>query len=89
VLWLVVGILSGLWIFSCVWLGSSVGCFGLFFLGSRALFPFFVSCCGLTFGVFCVYFMCTKGRFYAFLINLFLPIKKKKIRLYWHLIVIL
>jgi hypothetical protein len=79
VLWWVVGILSGLWVFSRVWLGSFVGCFGLSFLGSGVLFPFFVSCCGLAFGFFCVYFLCTKGRLYAFLINLFLPIKKNNI----------
>jgi len=78
VLWGVVGILSGLWVFSRVWLGSFVGCFGLFFLGSEVLFPLSVSCCVLAFGVSYVYFLCTKGRLYTFLINLFLPIKKKK-----------
>jgi hypothetical protein len=77
-LWWVVGILLGLWVFSRVWLGYFVGCFGLSFLGSGVLFPFSVSCCGLAFGISCVYFLCTKGCFYAFLINLFLPIKKKK-----------
>jgi len=75
-----VGILSGLWVFSRVWLGSIVGCFGLSFLGSRVLFPFSVSRCRLAFSASCVYFLCTKGRLYAFLINLFLPIKKKKKR---------
>lgn len=54
-----------------------MGCFGLSFLGSRVLFLFSVNCCGFTFGVSCVYFLCTMGRLYAFLINLFLPIKKK------------
>jgi hypothetical protein len=78
VLWWVVGYLSGLWVFSHVWLGSFVGYFGRYFLGSGVIFLFSVSCCGLAFGVSCVYFMCTKGRLYAFLINLFLPIKKKK-----------
>jgi hypothetical protein len=78
VLWWVVGYLSGLWVFSHVWLGSFVGCFGRSFLGSGVLFLFFVSCCGLAFGVSCVYFLCTEGRLYAFLINLFLLIKKKK-----------
>jgi hypothetical protein len=33
--------LSGLWVFSRVWLGSFVGCFGLSFLGPGVLFPFF------------------------------------------------
>jgi hypothetical protein len=77
VLWWVVGILSVLWVFSLVRLGSFVGCFGLSFLDYGVLFPFSVSCCGLAFGVSCVYFLCIKGRLYAFLINLFLPIKKK------------
>jgi hypothetical protein len=54
-----------------------VGCFGHSFLGFGVLFPFSISCCGLAFGVSCVYFLCTKGRLYAFLINLFLSIKKK------------
>jgi len=78
VLWWVASILSGLWVFSRVWLGSFVGCFGLSFLGFVILFPFSVSCCRLAFGVSCVYFLCTKGRLYAFLINIFSPIKKKK-----------
>jgi hypothetical protein len=55
---------------------------GLSFLGSGVLFPFSVSCCGLAFGVSCVYFLCTKGRLYAFLISLFLPIKKKYIYIF-------
>jgi len=78
VLWWVVGYLLGLWVFSCVWLGSFMGCFGRSFLGFGVLFLFSVSCCRLAFGVSCVYFLCTKGRLYAFLINLFLPIQKKK-----------
>jgi uncharacterized membrane protein len=78
VLWWVASILSGLWVFSRVWLGSFVGCFGLSFLGFGILFPFSVSCCRLAFGVSCVYFLCTKGRLYAFLINIFSPNKKKK-----------
>jgi hypothetical protein len=74
-----VGILSGLWVFSRVWLGSFVGCSGVLsifcqFSWVLGFFPFSVSCCGLAFGVSCVYFLCTKGRLYAFLINLFLPI---------------
>jgi len=81
VLWWVVGILSGLWVFSRVWLSSFVGCFGLSFLGSGVLFPFSVSCCGLAL-VFLVYTSCVpRGTFMLFLINLFLP-KKKKILTY-------
>jgi hypothetical protein len=73
---------GGLWVFSWV--------FGFFLMSGWALlwvilgflswvlFPFSVSCCGLVFSVSCVYFLCTKSRLYAFLINLFLPIKKRK-----------
>jgi hypothetical protein len=73
-----VGILTGLWVFFSCLVGLFVGCFEFSFLGSEVLFPFSVSCRGLAFGASCIYFMCTKGRLYAFLINLFLPIKKKK-----------
>jgi hypothetical protein len=52
---------GGLWVFSRVcefflvsgWTLLWVG-FGLSFLGSRVLFSFSVSCCGLAFGVSCV-----------------------------------
>jgi len=57
------------------------GLFWAFFLGFWVLFLFSVSCCGLAFGVSCVYFLCTKGCLYAFLINHFLPIKKRGIAL--------
>jgi hypothetical protein len=63
--------------FSCL-VGLFCGLFGLSFLGFGVIFSFSVSCCGLAFGVSCVYFLYTKGRLYAFLINIFLPIEKKR-----------
>lgn len=72
---------GGLWVISRVFEFFFVSGWALLWvvLGilSWVLFLFSVSCCRLAFGVSCVYFMCTKGSLYAFLINLFLLIKKK------------
>jgi len=60
---------GGLWVISRV--------FGFFLVSGWALLWVVLGVLSWVLGSFCV-FLCTKGRLYTFLMNLFLSIKKKK-----------